>query len=273
MIGLGHSIAGGSRVRSLAERDTDAYERLLISKGGGLGDGAISRDEARGRLLEFVTWLYIIYGRQDFIALQPAFQVGLGSKIFTFHGKEGALVNGPSWVDSGIDLSGNVAYNEYINLPKGLLGTGSPDFTVFTVIVTDVGGKEMWAYINGDGPNNSATIYSGSIDDSLWAAVTWGGALSVGSLTIGKRYWRGVAYQDSNQEVRNFASESAYGTRTAFAPFSIDGTEEAGSGRGAIVHDGIISFYAFIKNACSTREQSEQLYAVYKRTIGKGVIF
>jgi len=91
-------------MRLLAERDVLAFERLLQSKGGDLGDEIISRAEAKERLLAFVRELYAQVGRVDFWPLQSAYNMGTGFVVFSFHGKIGMLVNGPTWGVDGIHI-------------------------------------------------------------------------------------------------------------------------------------------------------------------------
>jgi len=94
--------------------DIDNYRRLLDSKGGALGDGSLSEAEAMDRLRAWVTQLYAICGRMDFWPLQAAYQVGSGSKCYSFQGLEGTLVNGLGWTSNGLKATNQ---DQYVLLP------------------------------------------------------------------------------------------------------------------------------------------------------------
>jgi len=107
-------------INPLVAYDVATYGRLIKSQGGELGDGIVSEQEAFARLTNFVTGLYASAGRRcDFWPLMEAYQLGFGSKCYSFHGLEGTLVNGPVWGRDGIKF--NQSASQYIDTSIGLL--------------------------------------------------------------------------------------------------------------------------------------------------------
>lgn len=252
----------------MVQYDIDRHRRLLDSKGGSLGDAALSEGEALERLKEMVTRLYAIAGRQDFWALQSAYQVDSGSKCYSLLGSEGTLVNGPTWGSDGINLEDD----QYIALPDDLLGIGAPDLSVIAVYNntgTTPGVKESRIFTCGYDAFTEINLYSTSVADaSMWSSCTWGYAKQVAPATTGVFSWLGMThastqvtgrFNDSNSSLIPIPSGRL--NLPSSQPYKIGTT-------GSISFRGTAALLVTGKNIAFSQTQNNALYAAYKSSIG-----
>lgn len=145
---------------NIISHDLNAYRQLISNKGGFIPDQAFQE------IKEFVTRAYSKFGRFDFFLCKKFYNVGHGTKMYSFHGKEVTIVNG-SWESDGLHLTNGNSYahgtldNLGNRLTVGAAVTQSPTQTRDYVQLVYVG-REQWDWgmlgIQGIGPNYGNTL-------------------------------------------------------------------------------------------------------------------
>lgn len=96
--------------------DALAYRALVQAEGGSISD------EEFDNIAQFAKRLYSILGqRTDFITTRAGQNIGTGSKVLSFHGKEGTIYNGAVWTSEGIKTTANdqyVLFSDYTSVQE-----------------------------------------------------------------------------------------------------------------------------------------------------------
>lgn len=278
---LAHKFASATKTR--AERDARAFERRLISKGGQLGDGVISRDEAFSRLVECARKKYRTAGGPiDFWPFPLAYQLGSGDKVYSFHGFEGTLIDHTSYGVNG--FVGDGTTRPYVITPIKRVGV-TKRTSIF--VQTNLASGNAAAYLSSC--TNGYHGFGGG------AGVFIGGAASQGNAGAGN--W--VAYEIKANAIysnpRAFCLTFNNGTRRQYingifvdeagnritadtipasSPYSDSDFlrfGSTGSAGGGLNYNGTYT-YALDHPDILTDAQVAQLHDDFKTTIGKDLV-
>lgn len=253
-------------IPQLVQEDVAFFVNLIESNGGQMGDGIISREGAIDRLTWFVANLYAEHGRVDFWLLMEAYQVGFGSKAYSFHGVEGTLVNGPTWEPDGIAFVR--ANSQYIQTPTAI----RIPFTAFSVVFIP-GTDPRYAVVWGN-DNSGSVVNMNLYTDNGAPQFAWGGptpSISSSRPYIGQ--WAAISLAAGPPN----ASATIYGNAGEFLASGGTPTAQLDVGRlriggrsGDYMH-GKIALHLHPEKEFS-QSQITNLYGVFKSTVGKDLI-
>lgn len=244
-------------------RDAKAYRSLLSSNGVTLSSAAFYE------LATFAKVLYRLVGRQDFISLRSAHNMGTGTTAYTFLGKACTLVNGPTW---GVDELAFLNNNCWLRHSSRLIPS-TPDWGICVV-----GYGAPGAYGSGFGGDRNSFQISISKDAPTNLRVSDDNAATASFSAIWSTTTRGFATyaitgQQSGSAFRNSSPVGvSAGAQTYNDMFIQTDTNLWGGGStGASTPTHRVSFLLLPTPSTALIAGQNAIYDAYKATIGAGL--